>query len=67
MNEKPLELVRLEFLESVVKLVNESGLPAFVMLDVLKDLTSQLSTLAAQQLEEAKRQYQEVKADEDRG
>lgn len=67
MNEKPLELVRLEFLESVVKLINESGLPAFVMLDVLKDLTSQLSTLAAQQLEEAKRQYQEVKADEDRG
>lgn len=67
MNEKPLELVRLEFLESVVKLVNESGLPAFVMLDVLKDLTSQLSTLAAQQLEEAKRQYQEVKVDEDRG
>ena len=67
MNEKPLELVRLEFLESVVKLVNESGLPAFVMLDVLKDLTSQLSTLAAQQLEEAKRQYQEVKVNEDRG
>lgn len=66
MNEKPLELVRFEFLESVVDLVNKSGLPAFVMLDVFKDLTNQLSTLAAQQLEEAKKQYQEVSADEDK-
>lgn len=66
MNEKPLELVRLEFLESVVDLVNKSGLPAFIMLDVFKDLTSQLSTLAAQQLEEAKKQYLEVSADEDK-
>lgn len=66
MNEKPLELVRLEFLESVVDLVNKSGLPAFIMLDVFKDLTNQLSTLAAQQLEAAKKQYQEVSADEDK-
>lgn len=67
MNEKPLELVRLEFLESVVDLVNKSGLPAFIMLDVFKDLTNQLNTLAAQQLEEAKKQYQEANANENNG
>lgn len=57
MTEKPLELLRLDFVESVVDLINNSNLPAFIMHDIFKDLTAQLSDLSAIQLEKVKAAY----------
>lgn len=57
MNEKPLIIERYEFAEHIVKTINETNLPAFVMLDVIKDVEESLSRLTIQQLEEAKAAY----------
>lgn len=47
---KPITVAKEDFASSVVKLVNESGLPAFVIRGVLKDLDAVLAQLEAEQL-----------------
>lgn len=58
-NIKPIELERNDFIEAVVKLVNETNLPAFVMADALKGIYDEVNKLAARQYEEAKAAYEE--------
>lgn len=48
---KPITVARQEFSESLVKLVNESGLPAFVMRQALAQMDNALSQLEQAQLE----------------
>ena len=50
--DKPLSIKRVEFAEKIAKVINESELPACVVLDVLQIITAQVNELTAKQLEQ---------------
>lgn len=54
-------LIKKEFEEKLVKLINESNLPAFILKPIIKDLFEQLNILEQQQLEQAQRNKKEEK------
>lgn len=54
-------LIKKEFEEKLVKLINESNLPAFILKPIIKDLFDQLNILDQQQLEQAQRNKKEEK------
>ena len=55
---KPITLVRDEFIKNIVESCNDSGLPFFVIEDVLKSLVQEIHTASLQQLEADKKQYE---------
>ena len=57
MNNKPITLVRDEFINNVVELCNNSGLPFFVIEDVLKNLMQEIHNASLQQVEEDRQRY----------
>ena len=57
-----LILKKKEFEEELVKLINGSNLPAFILKPIIKDLFEQLSVLEQQQLEQA----QKIKEEKDK-
>lgn len=59
MADKPLSIRRVEFAENLAKAINESGLPACVVLDVLQIVTSQVNALATQQLQADKEAWRQ--------
>lgn len=54
-------LMKREFEEKLVKLINESNLPAFILKPIIKDLFEQLNIVEQQQLEQAQRNKKEEK------
>lgn len=56
---KPANLIVEETKENIVKLINESGLPPFLVEPILKDLYNQISILKQQELEQSKKQYED--------
>ena len=56
---KPANLIIEETKENLVKVINESGLPPFLLEPVLKDLYNQISILKQQELEQSKKQYED--------
>lgn len=46
---KPLSIARKEFIEKVALAANESGLPAYMMYDILRGILGDLKDLVAQQ------------------
>lgn len=58
MNNKPITLVRDDFIQNIVELCNNSGLPFFVVEDVLKSLIQEIHAASLQQLEADKKQYE---------
>lgn len=59
--EKPITLVREDFINSIVDLCNDSGLPFFMIEDIMKDLVQKIHLAAQQQLEEDRKKYQTKK------
>lgn len=59
MIEKPLSVARKEFMDEVVKLVNESGLPLFVIEPILKELHGVVQMEAENQYQREKEAYEE--------
>lgn len=57
--DKPITVAREEFIEALVKLVNESGLPMFAVEDVLKNIAAEVKAAAQQQYEADKKRYEE--------
>jgi hypothetical protein len=63
MNNKPITILRDEFIQNVVNLCNESGLPFFVIEDVLSGLLKETHAASIKQLEEDKKLYEaQIKA-----
>ena len=60
MAEKPLSLKRKEFMEKAVNLVNESGLPFFVIEPILSELLSVVKVESEKQYQREKEVYEEV-------
>lgn len=58
--EKPITLAREDFIKHIVELCNDSGLPFFVIEDVLKNLLQEIHGASLKQLEEDKRQYAQM-------
>ena len=56
---KPITLLRDEFINNIVNMCNDSGLPFFVVEDVLASLIKEIHAASLQQLEADKRRYQE--------
>lgn len=56
--DKPASIIREEFIENVVGLINESNLPLFVIEPILKDLYLEVKDGARQQLESDRLEYQ---------
>ena len=54
-------LMKKEFEENLVKLINESNLPAFILKPIVKELFEQLNIVEQQQLEQA----QKIKKDKE--
>lgn len=54
---KPITLVREEFITNMVDLCNNSGLPFFIVEDVLKSLLQEIHIAARQQLEADTKAY----------
>lgn len=52
-------LKKREFEEDLVKLINSSNLPAFILRPIIKDLFEQLNILEQQQLEQAQKMKEE--------
>ena len=54
---KPLTLLREDFINGVAKLINESNLPLFIVEDAMRQLTNGVSELAKQQLDHDRQAY----------
>lgn len=57
---KPITIVREEFIEELTNLINNSGLPAFILEPVLRDTYNKVKAVERQQLENDKKRYQEM-------
>lgn len=61
---KPTTLLIEEFKQNISKLINESGLPAFVLEYIIKDLYSEISDLSVKIAQNEKTEYiQSLKED----
>lgn len=56
---KPASIVRQEFIEKQIALINNSGLPAFVLVDIMEDTLAELRRLAKDQYEKDKAAWEE--------
>lgn len=63
--EKPLSVKRDEFLQAIVKAVNEAELPAFIALEVLKGVTAEAANVAQQQLDAERKAYYDSLAEKE--
>lgn len=55
---KPVTILRQEFIENFAKLINESGLPAFIIGDVLSGILSEVRALAERQYNNDRENYE---------
>lgn len=60
--EKPITIMKNEFDEALVKLVNESGLPAFILKPSVERMLQLLEQLEARQIEQDKKAWEEEQA-----
>lgn len=58
-NEKPITLMREDFINDIVEMCNNSGLPFFMIEDIMKNLIQEIHMAAQQQLEADKKRYKE--------
>ena len=56
-NNKPITLVREDFITGIAMLINESGLPLFIVEDTLRHILNGVSELTRQQLEQDRQAY----------
>jgi hypothetical protein len=67
-NNKPITLIREEFITNIVDLCNtyrNFGLPFFAMEDILKNLIQEIHSANLQQVEEDKKYYNQLNAKQD--
>ena len=65
---KPVNLMLEETKEKLSKIINESGLPAFIVELIIRDIYNQVSFLKQKELEKSKKDYEEsLKKEEKRG
>ena len=61
---KPSTILRQEFIENEIQLINTSGLPAFVLVDIIEETLQELRRLAAEQYRKDKEAWEEFRKSE---
>lgn len=56
---KPVTVIRAELIDTLTNAINNSGLPAFVIEPILKDMYNEVRVAAQRQLDTDRQQYQE--------
>lgn len=56
--QKPVTVARQDFIDGIVGLINASGLPAFIITDILKDVQSEMVRQTNEQYEKDKAAYE---------
>ena len=56
--EKPITVVRQEFIDTLVDYINNCGLPLFIMEPILKDMYLEVKAMSQRQYETEKMQYE---------
>lgn len=59
MKNKPITILRDEFIKKLTELINNSNLPLFVIESIIKDIYFDVKSLAQKQLENDLKNYQE--------
>ena len=62
--DKPLSLKKADFCKGLVNLINDCGLPAFIVADVIRDLSEKVNVLAEQELKDQTALYYKALQDE---
>lgn len=62
--DKPLALKKADFCKGLVNLINDCGLPAFIVADVIRDLSEKVNVLAEQELKDQTTLYYKALQDE---
>lgn len=62
--DKPLALKKADFCKGLVNLINDCGLPAFIVADVIRDLSEKVNILAEQELKDQTALYYKALQDE---
>ncbi|HAE23953.1 MAG TPA: hypothetical protein DCG33_01305 [Prevotellaceae bacterium] len=62
--DKPLSMRRVETLEALSKIINEAGLPPFVIVDILNNLLTAMQQVAEDAYLREVKMYEEAKAKE---
>lgn len=57
--QKPLSVLRAEFIGSLTELINNSALPPFIIEPILKDMYSDVRLLSQKQFEAESKRYKE--------
>lgn len=58
MVQKSLIIARMEYAQQIISACNNSGLPAFIMADVIKDVLTKLKRLADEEYQRDLQEYQ---------
>ena len=61
---KPTTIIRQEFIQKQIELINGSGLPAFVLVDIIEETLRELRRLAAEQYRKDKEAWEEFQKSE---
>lgn len=61
---KPIELAVSDFNTSLVNLINNSGLPAFIIVQSLQSVLVDVNRIAEENLQKAREDYQKGETDE---
>ena len=61
---KPLTVARQEFADGLVALINESGLPAFIIREVIAKTDAELAKVEQTQYEQEKKAWEESQTEE---
>lgn len=62
--DKPLALKKADFCKGLVNLINDCGIPAFIVADVIRDLSEKVNILAEQELKDQTALYYKALQDE---
>lgn len=65
--QKPLALAREDFSVNLINLVNESGLPIFVVKDVITLLLEEVTKSAMKELEKSRQEYESQDENDEEG
>lgn len=57
---KPITLARQEFIDSLIKLCNDSGLPFFIIEDILKGIVQEVHIASVEQYKKDKEEYEQA-------
>lgn len=63
--EKPITIKKMEFEKSLAEVVNQSGLPPFILRPIMQEALTQVTQLEAQQLQNDISEYQKSLEEEE--